>query len=126
MIDKNSSLHQAKDTGMACVLVCLIGFFFTGNIPWVIVALCFLVLNMIYPKFYGPAAVVWFRSSHFIGGFVSTALLTVIFYVIVTPIALIRKITGADAMKSKQWRVSDSAFTVRNHSFTATDLDKPY
>lgn len=126
MIFKESSLHQAKDTGMACILICLIGFLLGGQQAWIIAALFFLLLNMIRPQLYAPLAVIWFGLSHKLGGFVSTILLTVLFYIVVTPIALIRKVTGADAMRQKQWRQTDSAFTVRNHSFSASDLEKPY
>jgi len=126
MMEKNMTLHQAKDTGMACILICLIGFLFGGQKAWIIAALIFLLLNMIRPQLYAPLAVIWFGFSHKLGGIVSTILLTVLFYIVVTPIALIRKITGADAMKQKQWHQTDSAFTVRKHSFLASDLEKPY
>jgi uncharacterized membrane protein len=126
MIFKENSLHQKKDTGMACILICLIGFLLGGQHAWVIAALFFLLLNMIRPQLYTPLAVIWFGLSHKLGSIVSTMLLTVLFYIVVTPIALIRKMTGADAMRQKQWRQSDSAFSVRNHSFSASDLEKPY
>lgn len=126
MSNKNMTLHQAKDTGMACILICLIGFFVGGQQVWLIAALCFLLLNMIRPQLYSPVAVIWFGLSHKLGGIASTVLLTVIFYTVVTPIALVRKLTGADAMKQKQWRQSDSAFTERNHNFSASDMEKPY
>jgi len=126
MSNKNLSLHQAKDTGMALVLVCIILFLFSQQRLWIIAALVFLLICMISPKLYQPAAVVWFKLSNYLGGFASTLLLTIIFYVVVTPIALIRQLTGADALKLKQWRKSKSAFTERNITFSATDLEKPY
>ncbi len=71
MIFKEGSLHQAKDTGMACILICLIGFLFGGQQVWIIAALFFLLLNMIRPQLYSPLAVIWFGLSHKLGGVIA-------------------------------------------------------
>lgn len=126
MINKNMSTHQAKDTGMALVLVCLILFLFNHQLIWINAALFFLLGCMVCPRLYRPAAHVWFRFSHFMGGIVSTILLTIIFYTLLTPIGLLRKLAGADALKLKKWGTTESAFTQRGITFSAADLEKPY
>ncbi len=126
MGNNSITLHQAKDTGMACVLICLIGYLLAGQQAWLLAALFFVLLNMIRPQLYSPVAIIWFGLSHRLGGLASAILLTILFYTIVTPVALLRKATGADAMKQKQWRQKNSAFTERNHSFTPADMEKPY
>ena len=126
MSDKNSSLHQAKDTGMAFTLICLIAFLFSHQRIWIIAALFFLLICMISPKLYQPAASRWFRFSHFIGGIVSIILLTIIFYLVLVPVGLLRQRTGADPMKLKKWKTPESAFKQRDINFSAADLKKPY
>lgn len=126
MDDKNTTLHQAKDTGMALVLICLILFLFSPQRIWVVAALIFLLIGMVSPKLYRPAAFIWFKLSHFLGGIASKVLLTIIFFAVLTPIGLLRKLTGADAMALKKWKTPESAFKERDITFSAADLKKPY
>ena len=126
MLNKETVEQQAKDTGMAFVRICLIVFLFSQKLVWVYSAVFFLLVCMICPTLYRPAARVWFRLSGVIGGVVSKILLTIIFYTILPPIGLLRKLTGADAMNLKKRSASDSAFTERNVTFSAADLEKPY
>ena len=126
MINKNNLQQQAKDTGLAFVLICLIVYLFSDQRVWVIVGIFCLLLCMICPRAYQPAARVWFGFSHFLGGIVSTIILTIIFYVVITPIGLLRQRSGADAMNLQKRGSKDSAFTERNITFSATDMEKPY
>ena len=126
MDNKNMTLHQAKDTVMALVLICLILFLFSPQRIWVVAALIFLLVGMVCPKVYRPAAFIWFKFSHFLGGIASTGILTVIFFVVLTPMGLLRKLTGADPLKLKKWKTSESAFKEREINFSAADLKKPY
>ena len=126
MQDQQDKITRAKDTGMAAVLICLIGFLWGGQRGWIVAALVLLVLNMIRPQLYRPAAVAWFGFSHRLGGIVSKVVLSAIFYIVLTPVALVRRLTGADAMKLKLWHSAPSAFSERDHRFTARDLEKPY
>jgi hypothetical protein len=113
MINKNNLQQQAKDTGLAFVLICLVVYLFSDQRAWVIVGIFCLLLCMICPRAYQPAARVWFGLSHFLGGIVSTIILTIIFYVVITPIGLLRQRSGADAMNLKKRGSKDSAFTLR-------------
>ena len=126
MIGKNNVQQQAKDTGLAFVLICLIIYLFSDQRVWVIAGIFCLLLCMICPRAYQPAARVWFGLSHFLGGIVSTIILTIIFYLVVTPIGLLRQRSGADAMNLKKRGDKDSAFTERNITFSAADMEKPY
>ena len=126
MFDTNKIEQQAKDTGMALVLICLLVFLFSHQLASVYAAVFFLLVCMICPKLFQPAARVWFSFAHLLGGVVSKILLTIIFYTVLTPIGLLRKLTGADPMNLKKRSASGSAFTERNVTFIAADLEKPY
>ena len=126
MIKKNNLQQQAKDTGLAFVLICLIIYLFSEQRIWVIAAIFFLLVCMTFPNIYQPAARVWFGFSRFLGGIVSSIILTIIFYLVVTPIGLLRQRSGADAMNLKKRGSKDSAFTERNITFSAADMEKPY
>ena len=126
MANNNTAEQQAKDTGMAFILICLIVFLFTHQLVWIYAAVVFLLICMICPALYRPASRIWFKFSRVIGDIVSKILLSIIFYTVLTPIGLLRQLTGADAMKQKKWKTPESAFKKRDVNFSAADLKKPY
>ncbi len=121
------STKQAGDSGMAMVLISLLIGLFTHNGLFFKIATLLLVINMIWPPFFRPAARAWLGGSVLLGTVVSKILLTIIFFGLVTPIGVVRRLAGADAMLLKQWqRGSSSVFKERNYQFEAKDIEKPF
>lgn len=119
--------NKPKDTGMAAVLILLLITWFTANITWVIPAIVVLILTMTVPIVFKPLSVLWFGLANLLGHVVSTVILSVLFFVVLMPIGVIRRVGGADALGLKKWRNGDvSAFVVRDHPYTAEELEKPY
>ena len=79
--------EQAKDTGMAMVLICLLlGYF--GKFPKFLgVSIVLLLITMAWPKAFRPLAGLWFGLSHLMGQVVSKIILTLAFFLVVTPSA---------------------------------------
>jgi len=118
---------QAKDTGMAMVLICLLVVLVGEYDYFLPAAVALLVINMTWPRLFSPVARLWLGLSGVVGSVVSRVLLTVLFFTVVTPIGLIRRLAGADTLKLKWWHQDTaSAFTERNHKVTAQDLERPY
>lgn len=118
---------QCKDTGMALVLVLLLLFLWRRNTSFVGGAIAVHLVNMTAPQLFRPAAIVWFGLSHVMGTIVSKVLLAAIFFVVVTPVALVRQMIGADPMQLRGFKKSkQSVMQVRNHTFTAKDIEHPY
>ena len=85
---KKMTIDQAKDTGLAVMLILLL-FVYIGGYNYLI--------------------------------------LPIIFYIVVTPIGLFRKLLGADSMRVGKWKQSnESVFLERNHTYSTNDLNKPY
>jgi hypothetical protein len=118
---------QAKDTGMAMVLICLIAFLVTG-VRWLtILALVLLLVNMVWPSAYKPLGRLWFGLSHVLGTIASKVLLSVLYFLLVTPVGLLRRLLGKDSLQLKAWKQGrDSVFTRRDHAFTAEDIEHPF
>lgn len=126
-IDTNMTKDQCKDTGMAMVLILLLIGYFTGTILYYNLAILALLVTMIVPKIYYPIAIVWFGFSHVLGSIMSKVILSIVFMLVVVPIGIIRKIAGKDAMMLKPWKKGhESVMKVRDHTFVAEDLEKPY
>jgi len=118
---------QSRDTGMAMVLLLLIIFAARKREGWLIGAMVLHVLNMIVPRIYQPIAVLWLGLSDLLGTIVSTILLSVVFFAIVTPIAVLRRFLGKDPLKLRAFKAGqDSVMLERNHTFVRGDLDRPY
>jgi hypothetical protein len=119
--------EQSRDTGMALVLVLLIVRVFITNEALLPIAIIALVANMTFPQIYRPLAVLWLGFAHLLGGIMSRFMLTVVFFAVVTPVAFVRKLAGKDPMKLAIFKTgTDSVMVVRNHTFTAKDIEKPY
>jgi len=126
-IPKVITESQAKDTGMAMVLICLlIGALWDKN-QFFLIAIPVLVVNMIFPAFYRPVAKIWLGLSTALGTVMSKLLLCLMFFIILTPIGLLRKLLGSDSLNLKIWnKGNDSVFKIRDHTFTADEIEKPY
>ncbi|HEX6983571.1 MAG TPA: SxtJ family membrane protein [Balneolaceae bacterium] len=121
------SAKQNTDTGMAMVLILLLVGFFTGQMLFYKLAIPVLLINMVYPKIFYPIAVFWLGLSALLGTVMSAIILSVVFAVLVIPIGLFRRLIGKDAMQLKKFNeTSDSVFSIRNHTYTAQDLENPF
>ena len=123
----NISIKQAKDTGMAMVLICLIINIFGKDSIFNVLAILFLVINMVVPLVYKPVAIIWLSFSKIIGTIMSKILLVIVFFLIVTPMGITRRLLGKDSLKLKSWKKDhDSVFVTRNNKFCSEDVEAPY
>ena len=94
-----------------------IGFFYA--------ALLFLFLVL----FVKPAATWlawgWLQFSHLIGTVNTKIILTLIFFLILTPIAFLYRLFYRDSLKIKH-RTNESNWYHRDHSYNKSDLDKAW
>ena len=121
------TVERCKDSGLALVLISLICYQVWKLEIFIILAIIFLVVAMTYPLIFQPFAKFWFALSTALGTVVSKIILTVLFFIIVLPIGLVRRALGKDAMQMKSWRKGkESVFRTRQHQFTAKDLEHPY
>ena len=124
---------QASDSGMALVLIALICFLVFRHYAvsmhdaWLWAAMAILVLDMICPIIFKPFAFLWFGLSRILGTVMSKIMLALVFFLVVFPMGLLRRILGKDSLRLHQFRKEKtSVFAERNHEYTAADLNKPY
>jgi hypothetical protein len=123
----SATLEQAKDTGMAMVLLCLLlGYW--GKLPkFLPLSIALLLLTMVWPAAFKPLATLWFGLSHLLGNVVSRIILTLIFFLLVTPIGLIRRWLKSDSLQLQKWKKGrGSVFVEREGVITGKDLADPY
>lgn len=118
---------QSSDTGMAMVLILLIIAVLTENNIYLLISIPVLIINMTFPTFYYPIAIIWFGISHLLGTVISKILLSIVFVLMVIPVGLFRRLIGKDSLKLTQFKKSnDSVMKKRNYSFISKDIQKPF
>lgn len=121
------SKEQVKDTGLAMVLITLLFTYWGHSFKAVPLALVLLLITMIWPEAYRPLAVVWFKFSHLIGQVMTKLLLSMLFFILLTPIGLIRSFLGRDPMQLKKWKRDEvSVFKIREYMYIPQDLERPF
>ena len=124
---KKMTKDQSRDTGMAMVLLLLLIYLKTRRDGLVYAAMILHVVNMIVPRVYAPVAVLWLGLSHVLGTIMSKVLLSILFFGLVTPIGVLRRLFGKDSLKLRAFKANEeSAMSVRNHLFVGHDIERPY
>jgi hypothetical protein len=124
---KKITKKESTDTGMAMVLLALLLGFFTHNDLFYKIALGLQIINMTFPGFFYPVAIIWLGLTTLLGEVVSKILLVFIYGLILVPVSLIRKLSGKDSLHLKKFRKdAGSVFVTRNHTFTLKDIEHPY
>jgi hypothetical protein len=118
---------QSRDTGMAMVLLLLLVDVRMKR-GWILLAALVLqILGMTVPRIYGPVAVLWLGLSDLLGAVISRILLSIVFFGIVTPIGILRRLAGRDSLKLRAFKAgTDSVMLERNHVFVGQDIERPY
>jgi hypothetical protein len=121
------SKKQASDTGMAMTLIMLLVGYFTQKVVFFKIAIPVLVMTMAFPMFFYPVAIVWFGLTTLLGQVVSKVLLSVIYFVILFPVSIVRQLMGKDTLDLKTFKKSTkSAMVTRDHQFVSKDIEHPY
>lgn len=127
MFNTKITKEQCRDTGMAMVLLLLILGATLHRDSFMVFAIVLQVVNMTIPSVYKPIAIIWLGLAELLGKVVSTMLMSVIFFGVVTPIGVLRRLLGADTLRLRAFKAAaDSVMLERNHKFTAVDIERPY
>src|SRR5258706_1327015 len=121
------SVKQCVEFGLVAILVILALAIYVKNNNLVIAAFTLTLVTIIAPILLYPFAAFWFGLSEILRMISSTLLLGTIFFVIVMPVGLVRKIAGLDNLKLKEFKKArQSVMIARVHTFSAEDLTNTF
>ena len=121
------SNKECADTAMAMTLISLLVILYTQSLTLLPLAIGLLLLGMVWPRAYSPLAKLWLGISLLLGSVMSRVVLSIIFMVVLTPIALALRLFGHDPMRRKAWKKgTESTFVSRDHLVEAKDLEHPF
>ena len=118
---------ECLHTGLALTLIFLLLYYFLRDEPYLLVAMAALILSMSWVSFFKYPAYVWTALTNLLGLVMSKVILSVIFFLLVTPIGLICRLCGHDPLRLRVWKAaSTTSFTDRDHTFESKDLDTTF
>ncbi len=127
MFQNKVTVEQMKDTASAAVLILLLIDQFLVDDKLGIITIVVLVVSMIWPRSFKTLAFIWFGFSKLMGSILSKVLLSITYFILVTPVGLLRRLIGADSLKLKEWKKNQqSVFRNRDHLFSEKDLKNPF
>jgi hypothetical protein len=114
-------------SGLAAILIFLIGFLVTGHEILLYIMLATIVILMIWPAPFRYFAVVWFAFGELLGYFVSRIILSLIYLLLVIPVGLFVRNQLRRKMQLNAYKTGiESAFKVRDHLLSTDDFEKPF
>ena len=115
------------DAGLAIVLLTLLYGYFKTAQPLFLLPTGVLVFAMVLPRIFCWFAWLWSGLSQKMGYVATHVILTLIFFVILTPVSLITRLLRIDSLQLTSWKSNkNSFFKNRQHLYEETDFDHPY
>ncbi len=119
--------QRAKDAGMALTLIVLLVAYFGNDIRFLGLGIVLMIVNMSFPIVFKPFARIWFGLSHLIGALMSRLILSLIFFLMVMPVGLVRRLMGKDSLNLRRWKKDrESVYMKRDITFAKDNIEKPY
>jgi len=114
---------QCMEFGQAGTLAAIVCALYFKEHQFITAALILIIVTIIVPIIFYPVAVVWFGVSKLLSLINPAILLSIVFFLIVTPVGLLRRILGKDSLRLKQFKKSKQSVMInRDHLYTKTDL----
>lgn len=113
---------QNKDFGLVMTLAATAVAVITGVWTWVYVALVVAAVTAVAPVVLTPLSWCWFGLARVLERVVTSVLLAVVYYLVVTPVGLLRQLTAKKDVREP------SASTLRDadHQYGPADFDRQF
>jgi len=113
--DRNFGLVLAAGFTLIALLPLLHG----GNFrAWaIIIATIFLVPAIFFPRVLRPLNLLWFKFGLLLGNIVAPIVISVVFFVIITPMALLMRLIGKDPL-NRAWDPNSQTYWIKRDEQT--------
>ena len=115
----NRSKHL--ETILVLVLALLVCYFLFGSTNWIKAAIGLGLIGLFIPFLAGKIHWLWMKLAHVLGYVMSRVLLSVIFFVILVPLAFFSRLAGKNTVKLKKGGLT--YFKERNFLYTKDSLE---
>lgn len=119
---------MTKNKTLEAILVIVIGFLILfliyKQIYFLYISLGFGIVGIINEPLARLISKGWYKLGELMGFIVSKIVLTIVFFFLLVPIALLYKIFNNDTLKLK--RTTDTLWFDRNHKYSSSDFKNPW
>lgn len=116
---------HAKHSSLLVIVVGFTVFYLIFDKQWMLIPIAICFIGFLIDRVGEFIHLLWMMLAKILGYINSRILLTIIFFVILTPIALLMRLLGKTTFVSKLPR-QRSLFITRNHLFSRQDLEQPF
>lgn len=114
-----------RDTGLVAILLALY-FAYHGSHKALGIALLLTLITLLVPSLLRPLAYVWLKLTEVLGMVMPRVFFGLVFFVVVTPIGLIRRLLSGDPRAKKHNTEDETALVAMKGLVTKEDLAHPY
>ena len=116
--------NKTYESVLAVLLLLLLLYYFYWTTKWMIAGIIlFLVVTLLFSTIADYVALFWTRLTQGIGFVMNYVLMTVVFLAILTPIAIVYRLSSKKAGGKSE---EDSVFVDRNHLYVSKDIESPW
>jgi len=134
MINRNPSSDELKKFGiifsifLSIFFGIILTFIFKKNINiyyWAVPVAIIFLLSIVLPKSLKYLFLLWMTIAYIIGRINATIILSVVFFLLITPISFILKLLGKDYM-DKKYNKEISTYRIETKNRNSKHMEKPY
>lgn len=127
LLRQGISKDQCKDAGMAFSLIFILLKFVLSYDLFLVLGTAALVITMTVPSVLKSLAVIWFGLAELLGAVVSKIILSLAFFVVVTPVGTVRRLLRKDSLRLCEFKKGKgSVMDERNKVYKPEDIVKPF
>lgn len=95
--------------------------------PWVLgIAAAFALAAFVVPRALAPVERIWMRFAHVLGTVMTTVILTLTYFLVMTPMGVVMRLAGKDLLAMKFDPEAESYWIPVEEDGPASRPDKPY
>lgn len=120
--------RRARDLETIIVLsvVFLIIFIISGREFFIFTGLALLIISLLLKRLTARISDLWLRLSELIGNFNSKIILTLVFFIVLTPVAVLYRVFSRNPLGLKRQEDESSYFCTRDHFYKREDFEKTW
>jgi hypothetical protein len=123
-------MQNPREKNMETIAVlaaaCIVAFLLFNHKIFLFLSLAFLATGIISKSLTARISALWLKFSHIIGNFNSKIILALVFYVFLTPIALLFRMFSKNPLYLRKDGSIKSYYHDRNHALDKEDFEKTW
>ena len=118
------TISKERQSVLAIIAGLVVVTLITQNFAFLIASFL-LAVSLPFPILYTPVHKFWILLSNILGWITRHVILFVLFYLFLTPFALLLKLLGKQTIETR-WKKKDTFFSDRNHLYASKDFNNPW